>query len=77
MVIVVENLKAGKENHSGSENEGCIYLKQSFILHVEFGKHIKEILIFLEKWKVTLKKIRSCISRYFSKAAFLTQSYLK
>lgn len=49
MVIVVENLKAGKENHSGSENEECIYLKQNIILYVEFGKRIKEILIFLEK----------------------------
>lgn len=39
MVIVVENLKAGKQNHSASENEECIYLKQNFILYVEFGKH--------------------------------------
>ena len=37
MVIVVETLKAGKENHSGSENEECIYLKQNFILYVEFA----------------------------------------
>lgn len=47
-----------------------VFIQSRILFYMWNLANIKQILIFLEKRKVTLIKIRSCISCYFSKAAF-------
>ena len=56
MVIVVENLKAGKENHSGSENEECYLFKAEFYIICGFWQTYKRNSHLLRKMEGNIDK---------------------